>query len=1274
MNVADDIQIGIDASDALSGINKLGSAFETLAKQAGLPDKVVNSSMKGLERSIESVNAAVAKRVVLSQQATRAATAEANATDRLAQAQARATAKTGMTAQFKADGRAGQVRNAATGRFASPEQSEGYYRELALQQKLIRMGPQLDRMRQRNAEVAYQSSQKAAAATRQESDAYKTRQAQLEKAFKGNIVGLAAPDATRWQRFSNVLSQIPPVAMAGKLAAVQQSIMGMSNSTRYALYDVSSSFGIAGAAIAGFGVASIAAAVAHERAFANVARTTQTSAQGYEAIQRQLELMAMSLPTSFEGLTEIASAAGQLGIQASGVAAFTSVVAKLSATTNLTADAAGTALARFKAFFSEADAPGMAVTEATFSNLASSILKVGVNSIASETGIVNVGIQIASMADYAGYTANQVIGLAGALSSIGVAPELARGTITRTFSNIGNAVSESGVRLEKFAALSGMSAADFKKSWGTDDFANTFTKLIAGIKGVSDSGGDANLTLQELGFNSVRDRPLLLRLAEAADEAGNSGGLMAQTMRDALSGWTENSELAIQYSKIANTTSARIQVLGQAFEQLAATMGQQSGGFLGEMAVQLTNVVKGFEAFSNSDAGQVLGTIAVQGALVVGALMLVIAGAARGAASLQGIGTAWNDIRNSTNAATTAVGKFGTAMKIANLSLGLLGVAATIAAVVGGWIAMTDANEKANRAIQDTSGFVAAMKADAEAGAEGITFYGQVAKDTSKQSDALTDAIYGTGTSAKSSANDVDAMSASAGRLKYVFGDTAKALYRSSLIQSEAVQKLFNPDTQFSEYGDFTNFLGQGKTLKDMGFRPEMLDWDGLFEESLKGGVDTDKLFDKLLPKMGGEKNSEAVRDFVNQIASAVGNIGGDVQSQIDVMAAFGSTSQQAFQSYSEGALTAAEAMAQMDEVTQQAVNAMAAGFAKFGDTGNLIKLTQQFGEIAKAADPEAAEQAAAAYETAWTNAYGGAAFSLSDFLAVQARANSEQQSFVNGLGELQARAANLGLSDAFIGELSAMGPEAAALVDALVAGTDGQLQQFVENFRTTGYDATVAMAVQMELGNQIIANIMADGGSEALARFNAKLASGVGVDQALAELQRDVDGKPIEPKATEPNIPFLSAWQKQRWSDNNRLYTTATVTVNQVQGASVGGIQIDPGYATGGYTGNGGKFDPAGTVHKGEFVMTAAATRAIGVGNLYSMMKAAQGGRSAPRGRGYASGGSVSGNSGPNIVYLSPQDRELLRSLQPIVMLGDRDIARANGNANFRTTRQGVG
>jgi hypothetical protein len=69
----------------------------------------------------------------------------------------------------------------------------------------------------------------------------------------------------------------------------------------------------------------------------------------------------------------------------------------------------------------------------------------------------------------------------------------------------------------------------------------------------------------------------------------------------------------------------------------------------------------------------------------------------------------------------------------------------------------------------------------------------------------------------------------------------------------------------------------------------------------------------------------------------------------------------------------------------------------------------------------------------------------------------------------------------------------------------------------------------------------------------------------------------------------------------------------------SAGGVSVPSdfdagGFSRGGYTGNGSQFEPAGVVHKGEYVLNAAATRRIGLNNLERMTK------------GYANGGMVGG------------------------------------------------
>lgn len=64
------------------------------------------------------------------------------------------------------------------------------------------------------------------------------------------------------------------------------------------------------------------------------------------------------------------------------------------------------------------------------------------------------------------------------------------------------------------------------------------------------------------------------------------------------------------------------------------------------------------------------------------------------------------------------------------------------------------------------------------------------------------------------------------------------------------------------------------------------------------------------------------------------------------------------------------------------------------------------------------------------------------------------------------------------------------------------------------------------------------------------------------------------------------------------------------------GGGSTTPSFARGGYTGPGGKYEPAGIVHKGEYVMSKQAVARIGVGTLEAMHRNAL--------KGFADGGFV--------------------------------------------------
>jgi phage tail tape measure protein, TP901 family, core region len=442
----------------------------------------------------------------------------------------------------------------------------------------------------------------------------------------GNVVGSLNSAGTAAQKMQGVTNGTTKSTTAATTATnnsakatdrAARSIQNLST-TRYALYDVSSTLGIISAALLAIPVATIGVAVAFERDFANVRRTAQVSGDAATKLQQSLIDLSTTIPTTFADITQIAALGGQLGIASGDLTDFTSVVARLAATTDLSAEAAGTMLGRFQALLN--------VKGDQFEALASSILNVGINSVATESQIVNIATQISSMGDFAGLTADQVIGLAGALASVGAAPELSRGTITRTFSLISKAVAAGGENLQRFADIAGVSSDEFAASFGTSKFAGVFQSFLGGLDKINKSGGNAVVALNELGISSVRDVPLLLRMAGAGD-------VVAKAFSDAAEGWRLQNQLQNQYGIIANTTAARLKILVNNITELLNVLGQGASGPFSDFVDFLIDAVRNITAFLKTDFGQRIALWTVGVSTLVGVLTLLAAGLALAAAS-----------------------------------------------------------------------------------------------------------------------------------------------------------------------------------------------------------------------------------------------------------------------------------------------------------------------------------------------------------------------------------------------------------------------------------------------------------------------------------------------------------------------------------------------------------------------------------------------------------------------------------------------------------------
>lgn len=359
--------------------------------------------------------------------------------------------------------------------------------------------------------------------------------------------------------------------------AVRRSNESLSDS-RYLLYDVGATYGVLSAAMLSVPIATAAIATAYQKDFAQVVRTTGTADAATGELRDSLKALTGEIPLSFEQLSGIASLGGQLGIAKDRLDEFTEVTAKFVATTNLTEEAAGTLFGRLSDTF------GKSGDVEFFNQIGSSIAEVGVNSVATETEIAALLNQIGSIGAAAGFSAQSMVGMSGALASLRVRPELARGVLTTVFSDLNRAAESGGPQLQAYAEQLGMTqqaAADLWKS-NPEEF---FNKLVASL-GEANKAGELTSTLDNLGIAGLRAVPMFTKLAVGAD-------LFAEQMQTANDAYGKGTALNEMSAGVFETVAAKLTTLANSFKNLADSIGGSSLAPIGILLDMLQGLIDG---------------------------------------------------------------------------------------------------------------------------------------------------------------------------------------------------------------------------------------------------------------------------------------------------------------------------------------------------------------------------------------------------------------------------------------------------------------------------------------------------------------------------------------------------------------------------------------------------------------------------------------------------------------------------------------------------------
>ena len=354
--------------------------------------------------------------------------------------------------------------------------------------------------------------------------------------------------------------------------------------------------------------ASAKSAIEFESAFAGVEKTVDATDEELDELRQGIRNLAKEIPSTTTEIAGVAEIAGQLGIKTENILSFSKAMIDLGNSTNLSAQDAATQLAKL--------ANITQMSQENFDKLGSALVDLGNNYATTEADISDMALRLAGAGHQVGLSEGQILGLATALSSVGIEAEMGGSAISRVMVKMQNSIElgagklndvlkktgmslrdlqlmsknntkdfkalsqslgltkteleqmiKSGVELKAFADISGVSAEQFKKSW-EEDAGGALTAFIKGLGTAEEKGESAITLLTEMGITEIRLRDSLLR-------AANAGNLFSEAMQMGNEAFEENVALTNEANKRYATLKSKIQIALNKIQDIGITLGNK---------------------------------------------------------------------------------------------------------------------------------------------------------------------------------------------------------------------------------------------------------------------------------------------------------------------------------------------------------------------------------------------------------------------------------------------------------------------------------------------------------------------------------------------------------------------------------------------------------------------------------------------------------------------------------------------------------------------------
>lgn len=320
------------------------------------------------------------------------------------------------------------------------------------------------------------------------------------------------------------------------------------------------SFLAMGSAVTAFGVVATKQFLKFETGVVSVAKTTNLAGKDLEEFKNEILDMSERIPVTTDRLLEIATAAGQLGIKGTqNLSKFTETIARLGASTNVAGEEAAISLARILNLTNE----NIDSAEA----FGSALVALGNDLETSEAEILTMATELAKSTVQFGLSSQEVLGLAGAMTSLGIQAESGSTTVLKAFTGIETIIrSQAGPAFEKLSKLTGIAGENLMDAFGESSI-DVFRKFIGGLQQAGKDGAFLKDELNALGLSGIRLEKNLPTLAENFDTLTDSLDLSSKSH-------AENTKLVEESTTAFDTNANKLIVAQNRLNRSAISFGE----------------------------------------------------------------------------------------------------------------------------------------------------------------------------------------------------------------------------------------------------------------------------------------------------------------------------------------------------------------------------------------------------------------------------------------------------------------------------------------------------------------------------------------------------------------------------------------------------------------------------------------------------------------------------------------------------------------------------